>query len=156
MSVPQTAPPNRSVEPAPYEQCEDAEMVTAITAVVREADRTFERVGGSSRHWARDCFLPLLNKAGMQIARGPTLIAPCSASFASHDAAMAHIAECDICTPKDECDELLTALKGVVRVADRKTDEFDAARAAIAKAEGRAGDTAKAVGHDPVEPTKAT
>lgn len=33
--------------------------------------------------------------------------------------------------------ELLAALKGVVAVADRKTDEFDAARAAIAKAENQ-------------------
>lgn len=33
--------------------------------------------------------------------------------------------------------DLLEALRGVLRVADRKTDEFDAARAAIAKAEGR-------------------
>ena len=33
--------------------------------------------------------------------------------------------------------ELLEALKGVVRVADRKTDEFDAAHAAINKAEGK-------------------
>lgn len=33
--------------------------------------------------------------------------------------------------------ELLEALKGVVRVADRNTVEFDAARAAIAKAEGK-------------------
>ena len=32
-------------------------------------------------------------------------------------------------------DALLEALKGVLRVADRKTDEFDAARAAIKKAE---------------------
>lgn len=32
---------------------------------------------------------------------------------------------------------MLDALKGVVRVADRKTDEFDAARAAIAMAEGK-------------------
>lgn len=30
--------------------------------------------------------------------------------------------------------DLLSALIGVLRVADRKTDEFDAARAAIAKA----------------------
>ncbi len=30
--------------------------------------------------------------------------------------------------------ELLAALQGVLRVADRATDEFDAARAAIAKA----------------------
>ena len=33
--------------------------------------------------------------------------------------------------------ELLAALKGAVAVADRRTDEFDAARAAIAKAEGQ-------------------
>ena len=33
--------------------------------------------------------------------------------------------------------ELLEALEGVLRVADRKTDEFDAARAAIAKARGQ-------------------
>lgn len=32
--------------------------------------------------------------------------------------------------------ELLEALEAVVRVADRKTDEFDQARAAIAKARG--------------------
>jgi hypothetical protein len=32
--------------------------------------------------------------------------------------------------------ELLEALKGVLRVADRATDEFDAARAAVAKATG--------------------
>lgn len=34
--------------------------------------------------------------------------------------------------------DLLAALQGVLRVADRKTDEFDAARAAIAKATGDA------------------
>jgi hypothetical protein len=32
--------------------------------------------------------------------------------------------------------DLLEALEAVVRVADRKTDEFDKARAAIAKAKG--------------------
>lgn len=35
--------------------------------------------------------------------------------------------------------DLLAALQGVVRVADRATDEFDAARAAIAKATGQKG-----------------
>jgi hypothetical protein len=39
---------------------------------------------------------------------------------------------------QSQVDELVAALKGVIRVADRKTDEFDAARAAIAKAEGGA------------------
>lgn len=52
-----------------YDQSEDTAIVTAITAVVREADKVFERVGGSSRHWARDCFLPLLNQAGFALVR---------------------------------------------------------------------------------------
>ena len=39
---------------------------------------------------------------------------------------------------QSQVDELVAALKGVIRVADRKTDEFDAARAAIAKAESGA------------------
>lgn len=33
--------------------------------------------------------------------------------------------------------DLLKALKAVVAIADRRTDEFDAARVAIAQAEGR-------------------
>jgi hypothetical protein len=35
--------------------------------------------------------------------------------------------------------DLLAALQGVLRVADRKTVEFDAARAAIARATGQDG-----------------
>jgi hypothetical protein len=41
----------------------------------------------------------------------------------------------EIAVLKARHDELLAALKGVVRVADRKTIEFDAARVAIAKSE---------------------
>lgn len=37
--------------------------------------------------------------------------------------------------------ELLAALKAVISVADRQTTEFDLARAAIAKAEGRCPQT---------------
>lgn len=33
-------------------------------------------------------------------------------------------------------DDLVKALEGVIRIADRATDEFDAARAALAKARG--------------------
>lgn len=39
---------------------------------------------------------------------------------------------------KRENAALVAALEGVVRVADRKTDEFDAARAALALAKGAA------------------
>lgn len=43
---------------------------------------------------------------------------------------------CD-CRRASSATDLLEALIGVVRVADRKTAEFDAARAAIAKATGQ-------------------
>ncbi len=47
------------------------------------------------------------------------------------------VSEADACLISAAPD-LLEALQGVLRVADRKTDEFDAARAAIAKASGAA------------------
>jgi hypothetical protein len=50
--------------------CDTGNLVTRITAAVREADRTFERVGGSSRHWVRDCFLPTLEKHGLAVWEG--------------------------------------------------------------------------------------
>lgn len=87
------------------EQADDTDIVNRVTAVVREADRDFETGGGSSRHWVRDWFLPTLNRAGLSV----------------------------IVTASRN--ELLAALTGVVRVADRNTAEFDTARAAIAKAE---------------------
>ena len=43
------------------------DLLPQITAVVRDADRAFERAGGSTRHWVRDCFLPLLARAGLTI-----------------------------------------------------------------------------------------
>jgi hypothetical protein len=55
-----------SPEP-PSEQSEQPDLVAAITAAVRKADRDFERVGGSSRHWTRECFLPTLNAAGLMV-----------------------------------------------------------------------------------------
>ena len=48
----------------------EPETVTALTALVREADRAFARVGGGSRDWVRDCFLPLLNRDGWAIQKG--------------------------------------------------------------------------------------
>lgn len=37
--------------------------VDFITEIVRQADDEFKRVGGSSRHWVRDCYFPLLRAA---------------------------------------------------------------------------------------------
>lgn len=44
-----------------------ADLLPIVTQIVREADAHFERVGGSSRHWVRDCFLPMLEAKGLAI-----------------------------------------------------------------------------------------
>lgn len=48
---------------------DETELVRAITAVVREADADFQKAGGSSRHWVRDHFLPLLRAKGWRIVK---------------------------------------------------------------------------------------
>lgn len=52
----------------PIDQSDDAALVTVLTAIVREADQAFQRSGGSSRHWVRDCFLPHLNASGVVVS----------------------------------------------------------------------------------------
>ena len=65
-----------------------------------------------------------------QQAEVATLKAELDAQLAIYDKAIDNL--------QSQVDELVAALKGVIRVADRKTEEFDTARAAIAKAEGDA------------------
>jgi len=50
---------------------EDHVALASITAAVRAADKHFERVGGSSRHWVRDCFLPELERRGLFVGIRP-------------------------------------------------------------------------------------
>ena len=45
----------------------DAILLDEITSAVREADDWFKKIGGSSRHWVDDCFLPMLKKRGIDI-----------------------------------------------------------------------------------------
>jgi hypothetical protein len=51
------------------QQCEDEELVREITRIVREAFKRFEQSGGTTRHWVRECFLPILNRDGWVVAR---------------------------------------------------------------------------------------
>lgn len=46
------------------------DLVRVLTRACREADETFERVGGSTRHWVRDCFLPALAKHHLTLSDG--------------------------------------------------------------------------------------
>lgn len=48
-----------------------AEIDDALTAALRDADLTFEKAGGSTRHYVRECLLPAL------AARGLTIV-PCT------------------------------------------------------------------------------
>ena len=49
-----------------------AEIDDALTAALREADLAFEKAGGSTRHYVRECLHPAL------AARGLTVV-PCTA-----------------------------------------------------------------------------
>ncbi len=44
-----------------------ADLLARITKAVRLADRKFEQVGGSSRHWVRECLLPGLETEGLAV-----------------------------------------------------------------------------------------
>ena len=46
----------------------DETVVKELTAVMRKADKVFERVGGSTRHYVRDCLLPLMADAGLFVS----------------------------------------------------------------------------------------
>jgi hypothetical protein len=76
-----------------------------------------------------------------QLVLDAPIVIPAGNGFAQIDIYRQDVAAHEV-SPFDERDELvaemLAALKGVVRVADRATVEFDAARAVIAKAEGTA------------------
>ena len=55
--------------PEPPAEDFDHTLVRDITRVVRAADVEFEEVGGTSRHWVRDHFLPHLHDEGLAIMR---------------------------------------------------------------------------------------
>jgi hypothetical protein len=41
--------------------------IADFTELIREADRLFETVGGSTRHYVADCLLPLMEEKGMKL-----------------------------------------------------------------------------------------
>jgi hypothetical protein len=43
------------------------EIVDAVTAAMREADKMFETTGGSTRHYVRDLLLPILQEKGYEV-----------------------------------------------------------------------------------------
>lgn len=52
-------------------QPSETELVRELTAIVRQADEEFEAMGGTSRHWVRDHFLPLVRAHGYRIVKVP-------------------------------------------------------------------------------------
>jgi hypothetical protein len=45
----------------------DGDALSALTAIVREADQLFQNVDGASRHWVRECFWPILQREGWRL-----------------------------------------------------------------------------------------
>lgn len=46
---------------------EETKITNIVTEAVRKADKIFRNVGGSTRHWVRDCFIPTLEESGLCI-----------------------------------------------------------------------------------------
>jgi hypothetical protein len=46
---------------------DDKELFYALTRALRAADQTFEKVGGSSRHFVADCLMPALEAEGLLV-----------------------------------------------------------------------------------------
>lgn len=64
----QTVVPPRDDEARIERAARADEAVDVVTRVCREADSWFVADGGSTRHWARDHFLPALRAEGYVIA----------------------------------------------------------------------------------------
>lgn len=47
----------------------EREIQFLVTRAVRRADRDFQKVGGSSRHWVRDFFLPYVHQEGIELRK---------------------------------------------------------------------------------------
>lgn len=45
--------------------------IADFAELIREADRIFEVVGGSTRHYVADCLLPLMKEKGMRLISEP-------------------------------------------------------------------------------------
>lgn len=50
----------------------EIEIEKRLTSAMREADRAFETVGGSTRHYVRDCLLPCLTKHQLVLSIAPS------------------------------------------------------------------------------------
>lgn len=45
----------------------DSDTLARVTKAVRAADAVFQKVGGSTRHWVRDCFLVQLEEDDLMV-----------------------------------------------------------------------------------------
>ena len=46
---------------------DESEIIIRLTKAMREADESFESVGGSTRHYVRECLLPILSGHGLEL-----------------------------------------------------------------------------------------
>ena len=61
-----------ALQVAPTATPTEAQTLRQMTLAMREADQHFERVGGGTRHYLRDCLFPVLAKHGIGLHFVPT------------------------------------------------------------------------------------
>jgi len=59
-----------------FEAMDEGDVQRIVTVAVREADRSFQASGGSSRHWVRDWFLPYLRQKNLEVVRVVETVVP--------------------------------------------------------------------------------
>lgn len=55
---------------------EESGLFSVLTSAVREADQLHQAVGGGTRHWIRECFLPALERHGLAVIALAVAAAP--------------------------------------------------------------------------------
>lgn len=57
----------KELEESSHKQLDESEIIRRVTRATRAADEAFQKIGGSSRHWVRECFLPAIEEEGLVI-----------------------------------------------------------------------------------------
>jgi hypothetical protein len=109
------------------------DIPSRLTAAMREADRAFESVGGSTRHFVHDCLMPALEAARLSVVDA---YVPVHLESANRDvdslARKLDAAERAVAALREAQDGKSTAIDGLVRQRDASEISFNAERALCA------------------------
>lgn len=98
----------------------DVDIIHRATKAVRAADTKFKKVGGTSRHWIHECFLPELEREGLRLVDDNIrTYNPATHVCVSRETEerVAKIIEYDVCGRENcKCGELAAELRAALEV----------------------------------------